>query len=76
MGVKTVAVVMTVNRTSAIRVNCELLPVLWVYIVKSSLFNVLVLPSSDKRKKQKLIIFIVKHCNWLPCAQSACRQAK
>ena len=49
---------LTVNRTSAISVKRELLPVLWVQL-KSCLFNVFMPPSLDYRKrKQELIIFI------------------
>ena len=64
----------TVNRASAISLKRELLPVLWVQLkaVYSASWCRLLL---NKRKKQKLNIFIVKHCNWLPCAHSACRQA-
>ena len=66
---------MTVNRAPVIRVKRELLPVLWVQLkaVHSTSWCRLVL---IREKGQKLIIFIVKYCNWLPCAHSACRQAK
>ena len=50
---------MTVNRASAISVKRELLPVLWVQL-KAVVFNVLVPPSFEKRKKAKTNYLLCK----------------
>ena len=54
---KTVVVMITVNRASAIRVKFELFPVLWIQLkaVYSTSFCRLVL---IRERKQKVIIFI------------------
>ena len=50
---------MTVNRASAISVKRELLPVLWVQL-KAVVFNVLVPPSFEKRKKAQTSYLLCK----------------
>ena len=50
---------MTVDRASAISVKCELLRVLWVQL-KAVVFNVLVPPSFEKRKKAETNYLLCK----------------
>ena len=75
MGDENCCVIMTVNIAFAISV-------LWVQlkaVYTSSWYHLVLI----RERNQKLIILIhtltidqLKHCNWLPCAHSAWRQAK
>ena len=56
---KTVVVIMTVNRASAISIKRELLPVLWVQL-KAVVFYVLMPPSFEKRKKTETNYLLCK----------------